>query len=49
VREVADAAAGQFETMAETVASAQAMSELSDEMRGALRRFQVERDGRPLS
>jgi methyl-accepting chemotaxis protein len=49
VREVADAASGQFETMAETVASAQAMSELSDEMRGALRRFQVERDGRPLS
>ena len=49
VREVADAASGQFETMAETVASAQTMSELSDEMRGALRRFQVERDGRPLS
>jgi methyl-accepting chemotaxis protein len=49
VREVADAASGQFETMAETVASAQAMSELSGEMRGALRRFHVERDGRPLS
>ena len=47
VREVAGAAAGQFETMAETAASAQTMSELADEMRNALRRFQVERNGRP--
>lgn len=41
VHEVALSAGGQYEAMAETVASAQAMSDLADELRGALQRFQI--------
>jgi methyl-accepting chemotaxis protein len=43
VHEVAESAQGQFQAMEETVASARAMSELADELRGALQRFQTER------
>ena len=43
VHEVAESAQGQFQAMEETVASARAMSELADELRGALRRFQTDR------
>jgi methyl-accepting chemotaxis protein len=41
VREGAEAAQHQLAAMGETVASAQAVAELADEMRGALRRFQT--------
>jgi len=43
VREVAGSAQGQFQSMEETVASARVMSELADELRGALQRFQTGR------
>jgi methyl-accepting chemotaxis protein len=45
VHEVSESAQGQFAAMEETVASARAMSELADELRGALQRFQTERSG----
>lgn len=43
VHEVAESTQEQFQAMEETVASARAMSELADELRGALQRFQTER------
>ena len=41
VREVADAGSQQFDAVAEMVRAALGLSELSDEMRGGLRRFQT--------
>jgi len=43
VHEVSESAHGQFAAMEETVASSRAMSELADELRGALQRFQTDR------
>jgi methyl-accepting chemotaxis protein len=42
IRDVSDAAQAQLSAMAETVASAQALTELAEGMRGLLRRFQTE-------